>query len=127
MKLNHLDLQVPDVRAAAQFFERHFDLEISSNPNSPAIVILSDRHGFTLVLQRMKDAQATYPEGFHIGFLIDDEAEVRRHHARLLAEGIGPISDLIQNNRGLMFYCTGPGSVTIEVSCRRRPGPDRRE
>jgi catechol 2,3-dioxygenase-like lactoylglutathione lyase family enzyme len=118
MKLNHLDLLVPDVRAAADFFERCFDLEICSNRNSPAIAILSDRHGFTLVLQRAE--APSYPEGFHIGFLVEEEDEVRRQHARLVAEGIGPISDVIQNNRGLMFYCRGPGAVTIEVSCSKR-------
>jgi catechol 2,3-dioxygenase-like lactoylglutathione lyase family enzyme len=120
MKLNHLDLQVPDVRAAVDFFERYFDLELCSNRNSPAIAILSDRHGFTLVLQRTQDAQASYPEEFHIGFLIDDEDEVRRHHARLVADGISPLSNVIQNNRGVMFYCRGPGSVAIEVGCMRR-------
>jgi catechol 2,3-dioxygenase-like lactoylglutathione lyase family enzyme len=120
MKLNHLDLQVPDVRAAVAFFERSFDLELCSNPSSPAIAILSDRHGFTLVLQRMQDPHATYPEGFHLGFLLDGEAEVRERHARLVAEGAVPVTALIENNRGVMFYCTGPGGVAIEVGCRRR-------
>ncbi|MDI1444335.1 VOC family protein [Polyangium sp. 6x1] len=120
MKLNHLDLQVPDVRAAVEFFERYFDFELCSNRNSPAIAILSDRHGFTLVLQRTKDAQASYPEEFHIGFHIDDEDEVRQHHARFVADGINPMTDVIENNRGVMFYCRGPGSVAIEVGCMRR-------
>ena len=55
MKLNHLDLQVPDVQHTARFFERYFDFEHTSNRASPAIAILSDRHGLVLVLQKLKD------------------------------------------------------------------------
>jgi len=123
MKLNHLDLQVPDVRAAVEFFERYFDLELCSSRKSPALAVLSDRHGFTLVLQRLRDAQSSYPEDFHIGFHIDDEDEVRQRHARFVADGISTISDVIENNRGVMFYFRGPGAILIEVGCMRRWAP----
>src|SRR3954451_621599 len=72
MKLNHLDLQVSDVQRTVDFFEKYFDLELRSSRTSPALAILSDRHGFVLVLQRRKHDAETYPEGFHVGFLVDD-------------------------------------------------------
>ena len=120
MNLNHLDLQVPDVRAAVDFFERYFGLALRSNRASPAIAIMADEAGFTLVLQR--NEAAVYPEGFHVGFFVDDEALVRERHAQLLADGVGQLSDVIVNNRGVMFYCTAPFGVAIEVSRPRARG-----
>ena len=118
MKLNHLDLQVSNVQRTVDFFERFFDLELRSSRTSPAIAILSDRHGFVLVLQRKKDSAETYPEGFHLGFLLDDVESVHAAHARL-KEGSIDVSDVIQNNRGVMIYCNSPEGFTVEVSCPR--------
>jgi len=81
MKLNHLDLQVEDVAITAAFFERYFGLQTRSNPNSPALLILTDSAGFVLVLQRRQQPQG-YPEGFHLGFLLDDTESVRALHAQ---------------------------------------------
>jgi catechol 2,3-dioxygenase-like lactoylglutathione lyase family enzyme len=118
MYLNHLDLQVPDVPATAAFFERHFGFTIQGNRTSPAIIILAGEGGFTLVLQRRRDGES-YPEGFHCGFIVEDEARVRRQHALLTGAGV-ECSDLIVNGRGTIFYLRAPGDFTIEVSCRPR-------
>ncbi|MCP3166174.1 VOC family protein [Myxococcus qinghaiensis] len=114
MKLNHIDLQVPDVQCTAAFFERHFDFEHTSNRASPAIAILTDREGLVLVLQRLKSPAEKYPEGFHIGFLVDDEATVLAFQERARAEGL-EVSDVIRNNRGTMVYCQAPGALLVEV------------
>jgi catechol 2,3-dioxygenase-like lactoylglutathione lyase family enzyme len=119
MKLNHLDLHVPDVRALTSFLVEHFDLELRSNPDSPALAILSDEEGFTLVVQRAKD-DARYPEGFHIGFLVDDESIVRARHASMVAAGVTKITPIDMNNRGTMFYCQAPGDIVVECSCPKR-------
>ena len=114
MKLNHLDLQVPDVQALATFLADHFDFERASNPASPAIAHLTDRKGFSLVLQRRRDAQP-YPDGFHIGFIVAGVAGVRAQHARLTAAGFA-IGEITETGRGTMFYVTAPGDVLVEVS-----------
>lgn len=122
MQLNHLDLQVYDVIRSAQFFERYFGLQCRSNPNSEALAILTDPSGFVLVLQRAKAAER-YPEGFHLGFLLDDVASVRELHARALADGLA-VSDVIVNGRGTMIYLTSPEGYFVEVSCQKhRFGP----
>jgi catechol 2,3-dioxygenase-like lactoylglutathione lyase family enzyme len=118
MKLNHLDLQVPDVQRCAEFFEAHFGFAWNGNRKSPAIAILSGPDGFVLVLQRMKEGDSGYPEGFHLGFLVDDVATVHAQHERMSASGLAS-SGIIENNRGVMFYVQAPGDVTVEVSCRR--------
>lgn len=117
MQLNHLDLQTSDVQRLAAFLVTHFDLVRRSNDRSPAIAILADEAGFTLVLQR--DAAANYPDGFHIGFIQSDVATVRAHHARLTAAGLTP-SEVTADNRGHRFYLHGPGRLLIEVSTPAR-------
>lgn len=119
MKLNHLDLQVTDVQASVSFFETHFGLTLDSSRNSPAIAILSDGHGFVLVLQRKHAGAAGYPEGFHLGFLVDEVTEVEEAHRRLREAGVevGPVE---RNNRGTMVYCRHTDGIVVEVSCRKR-------
>jgi catechol 2,3-dioxygenase-like lactoylglutathione lyase family enzyme len=118
VQLNHLDLQAPDVQRLAGFLVDHFDLERRSNDSSPAIAILGDRCGFTLVIQRRQDDQP-YPAGFHIGFILPAAAEVRAQHTRMAAAGVtvGPID---VNARGTRFYLTAPGEILVEVSSTDR-------
>lgn len=118
MKLNHLDLQVSDVQSLAAFLEQHFDLERLSNDRSPAIAILHDRAGFTLVIQRRADDRP-YPDGFHIGFIHDAAATVRAHHDRLTAAGLA-VGVIDVNARGTRFYLTAPGDILVEVSSPER-------
>jgi catechol 2,3-dioxygenase-like lactoylglutathione lyase family enzyme len=118
MKLNHLDLQVRDVAASVTYFERFFGLTMRTKP-SPALAVLADGHGFVLVLQRAAPGEDHYPEGFHLGFLLDDIASVHALHARA-KEGGAEVSDIIVNGRGTMIYFTAPEGYRIEVSCQRK-------
>jgi catechol 2,3-dioxygenase-like lactoylglutathione lyase family enzyme len=117
MKLNHLDLQVHDVPATVAWFQRYFGLTLRTKPDSPAIAILADGHGFVLVLQRAS-AGERYPEGFHLGFLLDDVESVHALHARAV-EGGADVSDVIVNGRGTMVYFTAPEGYYVEASCQR--------
>jgi catechol 2,3-dioxygenase-like lactoylglutathione lyase family enzyme len=119
MKLNHIDLQVYDVTRTAAFFERYFGFHVQSNPSSAALLVLTDEAGFVLVLQRAKEPTEKYPEGFHVGFLLDDVDSVRAMHARATADGT-PVSDVIVNGRGTMVYLTAPEGYHVEVSCQKR-------
>ena len=119
MKLNHLDLQVHDVPATVQFFQRFFDMRLQTSASSPKIAILTDGQGFVLVLQRCEDAADRYPEGFHLGFLLDDVESVKRLQARARQEG-ATVSDLVVNGRGTMIYFTLAENYRVEVSCQNR-------
>ena len=121
MHINHLDLQVYDVRRSASFFERYFGLKLQSNPDSPALCILTDDEGFVLVLQRAS-AGERYPEGFHLGFLFDDVEKVLQLRERALAGDVA-VSELIVNGRGTMVYLTAPEGYHVEVSCQRHRFP----
>lgn len=114
MKLNHLDLQVSDVPAFTQFLADHFDLHPLTRPGSPKLAVLTDGAGFTLVLQHLDEVGAPGALG-HIGFLLDDPAEVHAHHARLTAAGIA-VSSVETNARGTHCYLERQG-IVIEVGC----------
>jgi catechol 2,3-dioxygenase-like lactoylglutathione lyase family enzyme len=116
VQLNHIDLQVPDVRETAAFFERWLGFVHTSNRGSPAIAILRGEGGFTLVLQKRGEGER-YPETFHVGFLLDDEARVLDFHARAREAGLS-ISDVQRNGRGTLTYLRAPGEILVEVSCR---------
>lgn len=119
MKLNHLDLQVADVQETSRFFERYFGFLQATSRTTPAIAILHGEDGFILVLQRRKSAGETYPNGFHVGFIVDDRAEVERLH-RELTSGGEEVSPIVENGRGTMIYCRRDGFL-VEVSRRRGP------
>jgi catechol 2,3-dioxygenase-like lactoylglutathione lyase family enzyme len=119
MRLNHLDLQVHDVPATIAFFQRYFGLSLHTKASSPKLAILSDGQGFVFVLQQSEQPEDRYPEGFHLGFLLDDVESVRALHARACAEGAA-VSDLIVNGRGTMIYFTLPEKYRVEVSCQTR-------
>jgi len=117
MKLNHLDLHVSNVQETVLFFERFFDLRLTTSRTSPAIAILDDEAGFVLVLQR--NPAPSYPEGFHLGFLVDDAETVRRTQAAAKSAGV-EVSDVVVNNRGTMVYFAMPDGYSIEVSHRSK-------
>jgi catechol 2,3-dioxygenase-like lactoylglutathione lyase family enzyme len=122
MKFNHLDLQVSDVQRTVLFFERHFGLELQSSRTSPALAILGDGHGFVLVLQRKKNDADAYPEGFHVGFLVDDPDTVRRKQADLRDAG-ADVSDVIENGRGVLAYCRVTDGIMVEIAWHRTRDP----
>jgi catechol 2,3-dioxygenase-like lactoylglutathione lyase family enzyme len=122
MHINHLDLQVRDVQATRAFFEENFGLTLQSNPNSHALVIMTDASGFVLVLQKAASDTERYPDGFHLGFLMEDVESVHAAHARALANRT-PVSDVIVNGRGTMIYLTAPEGYAVEVACHKRTYP----
>lgn len=118
MKLNHLDLRVRDVSAFAAFLVRHFDFVITSHADSKTLVFLDDGHGFSLVLQRSAH-DVTYPEDFHLGFLVDRAEEVHRVRTRLHESGL-EVPEVVVNSRGTLLYFRGPEDLLFEVSSRAR-------
>jgi catechol 2,3-dioxygenase-like lactoylglutathione lyase family enzyme len=117
MKLNHLDLPVHDIAANVAFLERYFGLELRAHNPSPELAVLSDGHGFTLVLQRRETTGDIYRDNLHIGFLLDDAAAVERLQARARADG-ADVSDVIVNARGTLIFLVAPGGFRVEVACQ---------
>lgn len=116
MKLNHLNLTVTDVRAAADFLVEHFGL-VNQGGNA-GMTLLTDTQSFDgMILTLMKARASTfqgYPETFHIGFFIESHDEVDRLYRKLVDAGyeLGAPED---TGHSYGFYVDAPGGFTVEV------------
>lgn len=118
MKLNHLDLPVTDIGAARSFFERHFGLRCLVQRDD-GFALLVDEGGFALTFSLLPAGQApVYPSGFHIGFNLGSEQEVRAVYDRLLRAGVTVLRPLEGFPGALSFQCQGPAAVVVEVAWR---------
>jgi len=116
MKLNHLNLTVTDVMAAATFLETYFGL--TNQGGNAGMTLLTDAPGFDgMILTLMKARASTfrgYPDSFHVGFFIGERAVVDELNARLQRDGydVGPPED---TGHSYGFYVEAPGGITVEV------------
>ncbi len=112
MKLNHLNLIVTDVPATSAFLEKYFGLRTIGKGNNN-MAFMSDDIGMVLIM--FKGAEVNYPEGFHVGFLQESEAQVNEIHQRLKGDGFDvPDPQRLQGGRW-SFYFDSPGGFTVEV------------
>lgn len=112
MKLNHLNLTVIDVKAAREFLEKYFELQVG-NIRGDSFAVLFDDEGFVLTL--MKGAQVSYPKTFHIGFIQENEERVNEINQRLKDDGFDVKPP--QRLHGWTFYVEAPGGFIVEVLC----------
>ena len=116
MKLNHLNLTVSDVRAAATFLETYFGMR-SMGGNAGMRFLTDDAAEWGFVLTLMKASQATrvtYPGQFHIGFFVADAAQVDAINQRLRDAGYA-VERPEHNGHAYGFYVEAPGGFTIEL------------
>jgi catechol 2,3-dioxygenase-like lactoylglutathione lyase family enzyme len=116
VKLNHLDLQSADVPALVHFLVTHFELSARTRLDSPKFAILDDGAGFTLVIQH--NPAPIYPPNFHIGFIVDDPADVHTRREAIAAAGVA-ISPVETDGRGTRCYTHAPGPLLVEISSPR--------
>ena len=116
MQLNHLDLSVPDVAAAAAFFIDGFDFTLTDTRGNGGMAIMTGADGFVLVLTRC--VEPCYPKTFHIGFLQPSAQAVMHAYQRLIAAGIAVPNAPAQMRGSLLFYCHVPGGILVEVGHR---------
>ena len=70
MKLNHIDLQVADVDAAREFFEKHFGLRCTYR-RAGQIALLEDDGRLELGVSNLRGSPPPrYPPDFHVGFVL---------------------------------------------------------
>ena len=121
MKLNHLNLCTSDVSGLSDFFTRFFGFALVATRGRDAFAILRGDDGFALNLMRSGRGAAPidYPDGFHVGFLVDHADTVHAKHRELQHAGLvpGELQRLIRGGAPTtIFYCEAPGGVLVEVS-----------
>ena len=110
MKLNHINLSVTDVPAAAGFLEKYFGLRNPGGGKSSFIVLFDDTG---LVLTLMKSGQVAYPKTFHIGFGQESDERVNEIYQRLKNDGFDVNPP--ERSHAWTFYVQAPGGFTVEV------------
>jgi len=117
MKLNHMNLVVPDVVTAAHFFEKHFGFRIDKLMRD-LIAVLTGSDGFVLVISHFPNtASFEYPSDFHIGFYQETQEQVMALFESLKADGLAleQAPKNIRDRFGFYFYM--PGKILVEVTC----------
>lgn len=116
MKLNHLNLTVTDVRAAAEFLETYFGLRnMGGNAGMQFLTDDEVEWGFVLTLMKAgSPTQVEYPGHFHIGFFVQNAAQVDEINRRLKEDGYD-VPPPEHNNHAYGFYVKAPGGFTIEL------------
>ena len=113
MKLNHLNLAVPNVPLMASFLETYFGMR--NGGGNAGFTVLYDDDG--LVLSLMKAGRSWgdgYPGTFHIGFYLPTRERVDAVHQSLVAGGFAP-EEPGDTGHSYGFYVTAPGGVQVEV------------
>jgi catechol 2,3-dioxygenase-like lactoylglutathione lyase family enzyme len=115
MRLNHLNLTVPDVAASREFFETYFGFRCLTARGNNTLAVLADEAMFILTLNNFEKAtEVKYPGAFHIGFMQDSREKVDAMHARLKADGFDPHTPK-EFHGAWTFYFHAPGGFLVEV------------
>src|SRR5262245_25117093 len=115
MRLNHLDLQVSDVDAAREFFERFFGLRCRYQ-GQKQIAIFEKGQGFEFAVSNLCNSPPpAYPPDFHLGFVLEHTSDVRETYDRLKAAGVARKLELGVQGPALVFQCLGPDNIPVEV------------
>jgi catechol 2,3-dioxygenase-like lactoylglutathione lyase family enzyme len=114
MDLNHLNLRVADPTACRDFYVEHFGFRPAFEAEGGFFV--RNDEGFLLALVPAEDP-VPLPAGVHIGFGLDDAAEVLALHDRLTGAGVATseISDQRPRSDYVTFRSWDPDGTEVEV------------
>jgi lactoylglutathione lyase len=120
MRVNHLNLTVPDVRQTREFFETFFGLKCVADLGRNALAVMIDESGFILTLNNFEKAsEVEYPGAFHIGFMQDSRERVDEIYQQLKAGGY-EAEPPKEFHGAWTFYFRAPGNFVVEVGHQHR-------
>lgn len=124
MRLNHLDLYVPDVTETSNFLIHYFGMRLVEMRGQGGIAILNDDAGLELIISHPiekfggADQVTLGCETYHIGFILPSREDVDQLHARLAQSEILNLGEPQARRGSWLFYCTAPGRIQIEIAFR---------
>ncbi|RKD56679.1 VOC family protein [Rhizobium sp. WW_1] len=124
MRLNHLDLHVPDVAATRDVLVSAFGLTEVGTRGANGLAILRDDAGLELVISRPVekfgggDAVSVGLNTYHIGFMQPSREAVDALFERAKSAGCEIWQPPAARRGGWSFYCFAPGRILIEVGWR---------
>jgi len=114
VNLNHLNLRVRDAAVCRDFYETHFGFAPAFE--SDGGFFIRNQAGFLLALIPSPEHQPL-PDGFHIGFALDEADAVLAMRAALIAAGVS-VSDPHDGRPDddyVSFRCWDPDGTEVEV------------
>ena len=124
MRVNHLNLTVPDVAQTREFFETYFGLKCVTDRGRNALAVLVDETGFVLTLNNFEKAtEVEYPGAFHIGFMQESRERVDAIYEQLKRGGFDAEPPR-EFHGAWTFFFRAPGGFDIEVLHQYRRGED---
>lgn len=125
MNLEHVAINVPDVRAQVQWWKEHLGLRIVSASDVPPYMnFIADAKGSMLELYSQEDViPFEYAEvnsfNLHFAFSVDDMEGERE---RLLQAGATPVNEIATTPAGdKLCFLHDPWKVTIQLVQRKTP------
>jgi len=83
------------------------------------LTVLLGESDFTLTLSVLNQGEEQrYPGGFHVGFNLKSEVELRAAHARLVSSDVQIVRPLGELGGALTFHCVAPGALLVELAWR---------
>jgi lactoylglutathione lyase len=120
MRLNHLNLTVPEVPRTRTFFETYFGFRCIWESGRDALAVLVDESGFVLTLNNFdKEAEVEYPGAFHVGFMQESRQRVDEIYERFQADGFD-VPAPKEFHGAWTFYLRAPGGFLVEVLHQHR-------
>ena len=114
MRMNHINLSVPNFQETRDFFEKYFGLKFFGAQNQKIAVAL-DENDCLIALNSFGPGQAAnYPAAFHVGFNLPSRDDVDTLHERLAADGY-KVGRRTEFHGAWTFYMEAPGSFTVEI------------
>jgi catechol 2,3-dioxygenase-like lactoylglutathione lyase family enzyme len=114
MKLNHINLVVPDVEDATNLFVTYFNFKCIEIKGDNMLAILKGAGGFTLVIMANKNGKAVYPDAFHVGFMLENTGAVTETYEKLKQGGVNVGEEPRKIRDSFGFYFTF-ANLMIEV------------
>lgn len=127
MRLNHLDLHVPDVAATRDVLVAAFGLIEVETRGANGLAILRDDAGLELVISQPiekfggADSVSVGRNTYHIGFMLPSREAVDAQFERAKSAGCEIRQPPSAIRGGWIFYCFAPGRILIEVGWRPEP------
>lgn len=120
MRVNHLNLTVPDVTRTREFLERYFGLKCVAELGRETLAVLVDETGFIFTLSNFEKAtEVAYPGAFHVGFMQDSRERVDAIYEQFKADGFD-VEAPKEFHGAWTFYLRAPGNFVVEVGYQHR-------
>src|SRR4029077_4728556 len=96
-------------------FQTYFSFKCIEVKGENIIALLKGEDDFTLVIMTNRDGNLTYPEAFHIGFILNDAAQVNTIYQQLKEDGFN-VGNEPKKIRDSFGFCFKFENIMIEVS-----------